>query len=67
MDKEGLPPGSALRARAMKGGDAASLLGRMPERYSHVVRQWAERDPFAARSEGRRKPDDVWRPLGCDE
>jgi long-chain acyl-CoA synthetase len=46
MDKDGLPPGSARRARAMKGGDAASLLGRMPERYSHVVRQWAEQDPF---------------------
>ena len=46
MEKEGLPPGSALRAQAMKGGDAASLLARMPERYSHVVRQWAERDPF---------------------
>ena len=45
MDKEGLPPGSARRARAMKGVDAASLLGRMPERYSHVVRQWAEQDP----------------------
>ena len=45
MDTEGRPSVLPLRAQAMKGGDAAPLLGRLPERYSHVVRDWAQRDP----------------------
>jgi long-chain acyl-CoA synthetase len=34
------------RAKAMNGGDATPLLERMPDRLSHVVRDWALRDPF---------------------
>jgi long-chain acyl-CoA synthetase len=34
------------RAKAMNGGDAASLLARLPDRLSQVVRDWALSDPY---------------------
>ena len=36
------------RERAMSGTDAASLLSRLPDRLSHVVHDWAIRDPDRA-------------------
>jgi long-chain acyl-CoA synthetase len=36
---------SDRRAKAMSGGDATSLLARMPERFSHVVRERAAQEP----------------------
>src|SRR5439155_23653975 len=45
MDIEDRRSVPSRREHAMKGGDAASLLARMPERYSHVVREWAGREP----------------------
>jgi acyl-CoA synthetase (AMP-forming)/AMP-acid ligase II len=45
MNIEGRRSVPSRREQAMKGGDAASLLARMPERYSHVVREWARREP----------------------
>jgi long-chain acyl-CoA synthetase len=33
------------RAAAMRGGDPTPLLAAMPARYSHLVRNWAERTP----------------------
>ncbi len=36
---------SDLRAQAMRGGDATSLLARMPDRFSHVVCDWAAIEP----------------------
>ena len=45
MDKEGLPPGSALVREAMKGGDAASLLGRMPS----AIATWCGSGPSRTR------------------
>lgn len=51
------------RTEAMKGGDASALLNRMPERFSRVVREWAERDParLALRAGVRRMSyRDLW-------
>jgi long-chain acyl-CoA synthetase len=45
MPADDLLPNMNRRAHAMKGGDPTLLLGRMPERYSHVVRDWATREP----------------------
>src|SRR5882757_5356059 len=39
---------SSRRERAMSGGDATSLLARLPDRLSHVVHDWAVRDPYRA-------------------
>src|SRR5882757_9278401 len=39
---------SSRRERAMSGGDATSLLARLPDRLSHVVHDWAIRDPYRA-------------------
>jgi long-chain acyl-CoA synthetase len=39
---------STRRERAMSGGDATSLLARLPDRLSHVVHDWAIRDPHRA-------------------
>src|SRR5260370_1904260 len=36
---------SDLRAQAMRGGDATALLARMPDRFSHVVCDWAAVEP----------------------
>ncbi len=33
------------RTEAMRGADPTPLLEQMPERYSHVVRNWADREP----------------------
>jgi long-chain acyl-CoA synthetase len=63
MDTEDRSSVLPLRAQAMKGGDAAPLLGRLPERYSHVVRDWAQRDParLALRAyAGQMSYGDLW-------
>jgi long-chain acyl-CoA synthetase len=39
---------SSRRERAMSGGSAACLLARLPDRLSHVVHDWAIRDPYRA-------------------
>ena len=46
MDSEGRLLVRDRREQAMKGADPAPLLQQMPERYSHVVRNWADREPW---------------------
>ncbi|HEY0800081.1 MAG TPA: class I adenylate-forming enzyme family protein [Steroidobacteraceae bacterium] len=55
------------RAQAMSGDDASSFLAEMPDRYSHVVRDRATRDPsrLALRSgSDRLSYGDLWSATG---
>jgi long-chain acyl-CoA synthetase len=45
MDPQSGPSSKISRARSMKGGDPTLLLSRMPNRYSHVVRDRARSHP----------------------
>jgi long-chain acyl-CoA synthetase len=52
------------RTRAMRGGDASALLARMPDRFSHVVCDWAAIEPSRialASGTSRLSYGDLWK------